>query len=65
MERKIADTFEYEGEKLKVIKAGTACDGCYFKGNHCDNRNYDITGICGWSRKDNQAVRFIKVTEEQ
>lgn len=65
MERKIGETFEYEGEKLKVIKAGTACDGCYFKGNHCDNRNYDITGICGWSRKDNQAVRFIKVTEEQ
>lgn len=65
MERKIGETFEYEGENLKVIKAGTACDGCYFKGNHCDNRNYDITGICGWSRKDNQAVRFIKVTEEQ
>lgn len=65
MEREIGETFEYEGEKLKVIKAGTACDGCYFKGNHCDNRNYDITGICGWSRKDNQAVIFIKVTEEQ
>ena len=65
MERKIGETFEYEGEKLKVIKAGTACDGCYFKGKSCDNRNYDITGICGWTRKDNQPVRFIKVTEEQ
>ena len=65
MERKIGETFEYEGEKLKVIKAGTACDGCYFKGKSCDNRNYDITGICGWTRKDNQSVRFIKVTEEQ
>ena len=65
MERKIGETFEYEGEKLKVIKAGTACDGCYFKGKSCENRNYDITGICGWTRKDNQPVRFIKVTEEQ
>ena len=65
MERKIGETFEYEGEKLKVIKAGTACDGCYFKGKSCDNRNYDITGICSWTRKDNQPVRFIKVTEEQ
>lgn len=65
MERKIGETFEYEGEKLKVIKAGTACDGCYFKGKSCDNRNYDITGICGWTRKDNQPVRFIKITEEQ
>ena len=65
MERKIGEIFEYEGEKLKVIKAGTACDGCYFKGKSCDNRNYDITGICGWTRKDNQSVRFIKVTEEQ
>lgn len=65
MERKIGDIFEYEGEKLKVVNAGTACDGCYFKGKSCDNRNYDITGICGWTRKDNQPVRFIKVTEEQ
>lgn len=65
MERKIGETFEYEGEKLKVVNAGTACDGCYFKGKSCDNRNYDITGICGWTRKDNQSVRFIKVTEEQ
>ena len=65
MERKIGETFEYEGEKLKVVNAGTACDGCYFKGKSCDNRNYDITGICGWTRKDNQPVRFIKVTEEQ
>ena len=65
MERKIGETFEYEGEKLKVVNAGTACDGCYFKGKSCDNRNYDITGICGWVRKDHQPVRFIKVTEEQ
>ena len=65
MERKIGETFEYEGEKLKVVNAGTACDGCYFKGKSCDNRNYDITGICGWTRKDNQPVRFIKVAEEQ
>lgn len=65
MERKIGETFEYEGEKLKVVNAGTACDGCYFKGKSCDNRNYDITGICGWTRKDNQPVRFIKITEEQ
>lgn len=65
MERKIGDIFEYEGEKLKVVNAGTACDGCYFKGKSCDNRNYDITGICGWTRKDNQPVRFIKVNEEQ
>lgn len=65
MERKIGETFEYEGEKLKVVNAGTACDGCYFKGKSCDHRNYDITGICGWVRKDRQPVRFIKVTEEQ
>ena len=65
MERKIGETFEYEGEKLKVVNAGTACDGCYFKGKSCDNRNYDITGICGWVRKDRQPVIFIKVTEEQ
>ena len=65
MERKIGETFAYEGEKLKVVNAGTACDGCYFKGKSCDNRNYDITGICGWTRKDNQPVRFIKVTEQQ
>ena len=65
MERKIGETFEYEGEKLKVVNARTACDGCYFKEKLCDNRNYDITGICGRVRKDRQPVIFIKATEEQ
>lgn len=32
MERKIGETFEYEGKKLMVTEVKVGCDGCFFVG---------------------------------
>ena len=35
MERKIGETFEYEGKKIEVKAASRACDGCFLEEKCC------------------------------
>ena len=65
MERKIGDTFEFEGKKLQVKEsASNGCDGCFFNNqrNPCDR---DVTGFCGFNfRTDKKKVIFVEVQEQ-
>ena len=67
MERKIGDTFEYEGKILQV-KASVrkySCIGCIF-GRKCSSRTKLVSGICGNGRReDGNDVIFVEVAEEQ
>lgn len=63
MERKIGETFGYDGVMLKVEDRTSGCNGCYFEGqykNYCRNR--DTSLFCGsfW-RTDNKNVMYVKV----
>lgn len=63
MERKIGETFEYEGRKLKVMKGVDGCSGCYFKAYSC--RNNRIIGECIYCRRsDKIGVIFVDITDE-
>ena len=66
MERKIGETFEYEGKKLQVMKsANSGCDGCFFEGR-CSSLRKEVTGYCQFEyRTDNKEVIFVEITEEQ
>ena len=65
MERKIGQTFEYEGKKLQVKESASfSCDGCFFNNqrNPCDR---DVTGFCGFNfRTDKKKVIFVEVQEQ-
>ena len=65
MERKIGETFEYEGKKLKVVEGENECDKCYFyKESYCASIDR-IAGACLMSRRiDNKSVKFVEVMEE-
>ena len=67
MERKIGDTFEYEGKILQV-KASVrkySCIGCIF-GRKCSSRTKLVSGICGNGRReDGNDVIFVEVAKEQ
>ena len=67
MERKIGETFEYEGKKLQVVKDEEgSCDKCFFfKEDNCRSRN-PTGGICnGYKRTDKEPVIFVEVKDEQ
>ena len=69
MERKINETFEYEGKKLKVVVelVHDDCFGCCFL-NRSDRCiiNRRIAGECkGNKRNDNQGIIFVDITNEQ
>ena len=67
MERKIGETFEFEGKKLKVMKDEEgSCDKCFFfKEDNCRSRN-PTAGICnGYKRTDKKPVIFVEVKDEQ
>lgn len=65
MERKIGETFEYEGKKLQVKEADILCEGCVFE-EDCFNRNKQIVGECeNGKRKDGKKVVFVDVTEQK
>ena len=67
MERKIGETFEFEGKKLKVMKDEEgSCDKCFFfKEDNCRSRN-PTAGICnGYRRTDKKPVIFVEVKDEQ
>ena len=67
MERKIGETFEYEGKILQV-KASVrkySCIGCIF-GRKCSSRTKLVSGVCGNGRReDGNDVIFVEVAKEQ
>ena len=66
MERKIGETFEFEGKKIEVKAASNdECDGCILDGK-CTRNNIAIVGICeGDNREDRTSVKFMEVEDEQ
>lgn len=65
MERKIGETFEYEGKKLKVMANRVdTCEACFFDG-HCTRDNKALAGKCGSNdRDDGKNVIFVEVQEQ-
>ena len=66
MERKIGETFEFEG-KTYVTHAGEGCEGCAFKYEDCSVGKLSncIGECCPSSRKDHKSVIFVEVEERK
>ena len=65
MERKIGETFEYEGKKLMVTEVKVGCDGCFFE-RICSKYRSEKAGECSeYDRSDHKSVIFIEVKDEQ
>lgn len=66
MERKIGETFEYEGKTLQVKESErVCCDGCFFD-EKCYSLRQEVAGHCeAVNRGDNKEVIFVEITEEQ
>lgn len=66
MERKIGETFEFEGKKIEVKAAiNGGCDGCILD-EKCTRINQAIVGECeGDKREDRMNVTFAEVQEQQ
>ena len=67
MERKIGETFEFEGHKLKVVADtdGRKCPKCFFYSQDCSLIR-DITGYCLKEKRiDRKGVTFVEVKDEQ
>ena len=64
MERKIGDTFEFEGKKIKVtIASNGECNGCILDGK-CTIMNKATLGKCvGKYREDGTSVKFVEAQE--
>ena len=65
MERKIGETFEFEG-KTYVTHAGEGCEGCAFKYEDCSAGKLSncIGECCPSLRKDHKSVIFVQVDKE-
>ena len=65
MERKIGDTFEFEGKKLQVKEsASNGCDGCFFH-MKCSSITMGLSGECEVdARDDGKDVIFVEVQEQ-
>ena len=64
MERKIGDTFEFEGRKFEVKEVSNGCDGCFLKEKCCIGLA-DLVGTCGaGDRTDKKNVVFVEVQEQ-
>lgn len=65
MERKIDETFEFEGKTLQVKESVcVSCDGCFFNG-HCEHSSNPIIGLCEKDRReDEKNVVFVEVEEQ-
>ena len=65
MERKIGETFEFEG-KTYVTHAGEGCEGCAFKYEDCSVGKLSncIGECCPSLRKDHKSVIFVQVDKE-
>lgn len=65
MERKIGETFEYEGHKLMVVVDDRCkCGKCFFCNKDCSSIKY-VRGFCaGDSRTDKKNVIFMEYNDE-
>lgn len=65
MERKIGETFEYEGKTLKVKESeNCGCHGCFFD-KRCTLPAIKMAGECAANcREDNKGVVFVEVQEQ-
>ena len=65
MERKIGDTFEFEGKKLQVKEsASNGCDGCFFY-MKCSSITMGLSGECEVdARDDGKDVIFVEIQEQ-
>ena len=65
MERKIGETFEFEGKKLQVKESEEgSCNFCFFN-SEFKNRNLHVSGACdGAWREDGKNVIFVEVQEQ-
>ena len=66
MERKIGETFDFEGKTLQVKESErVCCDGCFFD-EKCYSLRQEVAGHCeAVNRGDNKEVIFVEITEEQ
>ena len=63
MERKIGETFEFEGKKIEVRAASRACDGCFLEEKCCID-SAELLGTCGFGdRTDKKDVIFVEIQE--
>ena len=64
MERKIGETFEFEGKKIEVKAASRACDGCFLEEKCCIDLAV-LLGTCGaGDRTDKKDVIFVEVQKQ-
>ena len=65
IERKIGETFEFEGKKI-IVKAASSdeCDGCFFN-TKCTLKSRKLSGECDrdW-RNDGKSVLFVEKQEK-
>lgn len=66
MERKIGETFDFEGKTLQVKESAySGCDGCFFEGK-CLSYSKKLAGLCEFeNRTDKKEVIFVEVQEQQ
>ena len=66
MERKIGETFDFEGKMIQVKESErVCCDGCFFD-EKCYSSRQEVAGHCeAVNRGDNKEVIFVEITEEQ
>ena len=66
MERKIGDTFEFEGKTLQVKESSSSgCDGCFFEWQ-CLSYSKKLAGLCEFeNRTDKKDVIFVEATEQE
>ena len=69
MERKIGETFEYNGKTFKIVEAATnTCIGCAFEGGCPHFSDVDEDGLedcVGDSRTDGKDIIFVEVKPEE
>ena len=67
MERKIGETFEYEGKKLQVVEtANNLCFDCYFfDGVNCQRTEREGGECSDSKRADYKPVIFVEGKDEQ
>ena len=65
MERKIGETFVYEGKKLQVKESeSVSCYGCFFD-EQCVPLRKEVAGECQFEcRTDKEEVIFVEATEQ-
>ena len=65
IERKIGETFEFEGKKIEVkVASSDECDGCFFN-TKCTLKSKKLSGECDrdW-RNDKKSVIFVEQQEK-